>query len=150
MTTGIWTTERLFTLRKLILDHTASGCARCLGCSRNSIIGACHRYGIKLESRDRWSGKPIPKKEPRTPNPNAGHHGPLSIKFKKTFIPMPRETYIACKPIKFPDPRFMANGYCRNIIGEPVNLECCGLPTSEGHVYCIEHERLFYKTEDRK
>lgn len=44
--------------------------------------------------------------------------------------------------VKFPDPRFMSDGYCREIIGDPFNMTCCGEPTAPGEVYCERHKQI--------
>ena len=49
----------------------------------------------------------------------------------------------------FPDPRFMSDGYCREIIGDPKNLTCCGEPTEPGEIYCADHKRINERPIDR-
>ena len=44
--------------------------------------------------------------------------------------------------IRFPDPRFLSNGFCRAIIGNPRDMLCCGRSTLSGSVYCSEHHEI--------
>jgi len=46
--------------------------------------------------------------------------------------------------IKHPDSRFLSDGFCRNILGNPRAMECCGETTEAGHIYCKSHEAKNY------
>ena len=52
--------------------------------------------------------------------------------------------------IRHPDPRYMHDGFCRNVVGVPAALECCGSETEPGHVYCKNCEQInFVKSKPR-
>ena len=48
---------------------------------------------------------------------------------------------------KHPDPRFLSDGYCRAILGQPKDMTCCGHKTQPGKVYCDRHWKLHHHAE---
>lgn len=60
-----WSTVPNARLAELAKEFTASQIAEQLGCSRNGVIGRCHRKGISLSSGVHGGGQaPNPKKAP--------------------------------------------------------------------------------------
>ena len=47
--------------------------------------------------------------------------------------------------VKWPDPRFLSNGFCRAIIGDPRNMQCCGEKVALGCTYCKKHHDEYVK-----
>jgi hypothetical protein len=97
--------------------------------TRCQIAGIKHRY-----INGHFQRKEKPKVEKQTVD--------RVINLNKKTRKLPIEKPIIHKPAKFPDERFMANGYCRAIIGEPRELTACALP-SEGS-WCAEHRGQYF------
>lgn len=129
-----WTPEGVKNLRRLREEKASySKIAKVFGKSRGAIASAVRQYcGKKMPQ------KAIGRKED-------------GFKNASNILPLLAGACTAKKFLKenqniiaYPDPRFLSNGYCRAIIGDPRNMCCCGRPTKIEQSFCTEHQKVYY------
>jgi GcrA cell cycle regulator len=145
---GLWTTERVDTLRKLHADGMAFSLIGVqLGVSRNAVIGKASRLG--LDARPHFNNAPIRKLDPeerarrlaqRNEHRNAVQR--LYRKLRAPPEPLP-------EPTSAP-PEFLGIGlldlernHCRYPRGEGTDILFCGQPVERGS-YCGHCYRIMY------
>lgn len=135
-----WKTKQLKKLKKLLDEgKTYSQIGKALGKTKGAIASAVRRYYYR---------KPDPRRvETCEDAARAAEvaerlapllHGALSA---REFIETP-----PAAGIKYPDPRFLSDGYCRAILGDARDMVCCGERTRDGRVYCDAHHEKYNET----
>lgn len=127
-----WTQPALAELRKLLKEgKTYAAIGDCFGKTRGAIASAVRRYYYMIEDK-RQKSKPAEEAEKKAVSARLAPilQGPLPVK---------RYLEEQESGIKYPDPRFLSDGYCRAIIGDPKGLTCCGERTKGARVYCDTH-----------
>ena len=130
-----WPEEHVVKLKDLVeKGFTARRISEELGRTKNSVISACRRKGLKLISRRGSSStvKQTPKRSKKeratyTPSIDLSASSPKSIE----------ESMV--KPVHGTLLKAMQ---CKCIIGEPKDLLYCGKPTFNG-VWCLEHYKIY-------
>lgn len=140
-----WHPEKINALRAYLASHempSASDIGKEFGCSRNAIIAACLRNGIKLPRSSGGGGK---KQSPRNYVPRAKRKRPFTPRF--TLEPDNRE--LRCVPV---EPLHLSlleleRDSCRYPYGgdddEPTTF--CGHPKHGDGSYCLAHWQLTSK-----
>ena len=127
-----WTKPALAELRKQLHEgKTYSVIGEYFGKTRGAIASAVRRYYYMIEDK-RKKSKPTDEQEKKEVEERLA---PL------LFGPLPVKRYLEQQEVgvKYPDPRFLSDGYCRAIVGDPRGLTCCGKITKGTRVYCDDH-----------
>jgi len=155
-----WDTTRTGRLRELVIEGlTASEIGLELNCSRNAVIGKCHRVGVTIgehkrtrPKEKRMSGpppsKPRPLRKPPARKVSAVREPPAEEK-----IPADPERVIiygaAAEAVRQLDP-----SRCRYPVGDPMtdaDFRFCGAPVLTGRSsYCPEHHQTCHTGNFRK
>lgn len=132
-----WTDEQIERIRFLNNAKTPwHVIAREFGVGRNAIAGVIWRY---VKRRRRSEDQPKPKAVVQKSKPNRVVSIP---KFKA--LPFKKNKYRPSSPVSM---YMIKDGMCRDIIGEPREMMCCGEPTLPGHSFCPDHERIYYQRQ---
>lgn len=137
-----WDKEKEDYLRELAVERFASARSMAEGitkkyklpCSRNAVIGICHRIGIPLPNRPYGAGSPRAKKT----NSTARRHD--------TVIPQPSapKTMDGFSGIKVEMQKCAIGEGCKwpiGDVGQP-DFHFCDEPRLDGKSYCPSHDAL--------
>jgi len=152
--TPIWPLERVARLRSLAeqgLSSTAIGIW--LGCSKNAVVGKCHRLDIELLHTNFGGGSSGPR-IPLAGRPLVVRHDPVVdgatlpplASARKT--PKPEQApKVPTPPVQPLLPRYGKGAVCQWPIGEPGTrgFRFCEKPAVSGRPYCAECSRLAYQ-----
>jgi GcrA cell cycle regulator len=152
-----WTDERVSILRGFVAqEHSASQIARLMDCTRNAIIGKCHRLGLSLRGNEAPA-----KRRPREARPTQPAHyrakkaralpritaGLLIHPNFKQCGPLARKQAEPVPPVAPLNIGFMAAavGQCRDITGTGADglALFCGHPVVEGSSWCAHHHSVY-------
>lgn len=139
----VWEGERIEELRRIveIEKRSAAKAAEHFGCTRNSIISACHRRGIKLAWRS--SSGSLVQRIKETPRPKLSkvRKPPRVIELPPIEVPSLNVTFAELEPF-----------HCRAITeGEGYQALFCGHRVIHESSYCRWHHSIFYtKPEPRR
>jgi len=129
-----WTEDRIEELRELARHYTTTQIADLMNCTRNVIVGKCHRLGIKP--------KPVDPQQPGPPKPpkqlSAVERATVERIIREK-LALPRETLPPEKKGQFTLIE-LGNNDCRWPYGDR-DFTFCGMPTIEGSPYCPTHTK---------
>lgn len=143
-----WTPEELHHLQSMWdAGFKAKDIGKTLGRSKNSVIGAAHRLGLKEHNNSpripREQKMERPKKESMPTNVRVFVRPPQKIKDK----PMPPTT----GGVTIEELRIRSCRAVTSTSGGPHGLALyCGEPTSEGIVFCSYHCSIYYQPRGTK
>lgn len=85
-----------------------------------------------------------PDKKPKNETAKKPKNTPNRLIKKPVFKPLPflQKTYEPNRPVSM---HKLTEFSCREVIGEPKNLLCCGEPTLIGCPYCARHAAINYQ-----
>ena len=133
-----WTEEDIKTLVKARSEGvTYSKLAVFFGKSRNAIASAVQHYCLKKVPPQK---KKVQAVEADIAGDGNAQLAPLisgALTVKRMLAESNKDA------VSYPDPRFLTNGYCRAIIGDPKALVCCGKRIDVLQTYCAEHKALY-------
>jgi hypothetical protein len=121
-----WTEHRVNELKRLVADGlSASQISAAFGdgCTKNAVIGKCHRIGLRLSDNN---GRPLVP-VPRQPRPRA------QVPLQPIDISWPPQPLTA-----------RGNGCAFPVSGHGADTLYCAGPTS-GERYCARHRAVMYE-----
>lgn len=136
MTVNIpWKTKQLKRLKKLLDEgKTYSQIGKVFGKTKGAVASAIRRYYYEKPDPCRVKSPEVVEAQEVSERLAPLLYGGLSA---RSFIEAPD------KGVKYPDPKFLSDGFCRAILGDPRDMTCCGEKTREGRVYCDAHHALY-------
>lgn len=100
-----------------------------LGKSRHSVIGRAHRLGLSMKIEDVRVVNHKKKLDKKQKEVTKKVH-------KKVIKTQPIKEEVVMRTVRLID---VKENQCREIIGEPKNLKCCGRIIVNGKSYCDKH-----------